>query len=110
MHLDETKNGHSRDVALTTRAVELLKVMQRTSNQHCVFRLVSGTADTLFRKARDKVGISDLHFHDTRHEATTRLARKLDVLDLARMTGHKDTRSLMIDYNATATELASRLD
>lgn len=110
VHLDETKNGHSRDVALTTQAVELLKVMQLNSNQPNVFRLVSGTADTLFRKARDKVGISDLHFHDTRHEATTRLARKLDVLDLARMTGHKDTRSLMVYYNATATELASRLD
>lgn len=110
VHLDETKNGHARDVALTTRAVELLKIIQRTGNGPRVFRLASGTADTLFRKARDKVGIKGLHFHDTRHEATTRLARKLDVLDLARMTGHKDTRSLMVYYNATATELASRLD
>ncbi|EMN1578428.1 site-specific integrase, partial [Pseudomonas aeruginosa] len=43
-------------------------------------------------------------------EATTRLARKLDVLDLARMTGHRDPRSLMVYYNATASEVASRLD
>lgn len=34
----------------------------------------------------------------------------LDVLDLARMVGHKDPRSLMIYYNATATEIANRLD
>ena len=54
--------------------------------------------------------IADLRFHDTRHEALTRLAKKLHVLDLARMVGHKDPRSLMIYYNATATEIANRLD
>jgi len=48
-------------------------------------------------------------FHDTRHEALTRIARKLDVLDLARMVGHRDARSLMIYYNATAEEIAQRL-
>ncbi|MEN8330573.1 site-specific integrase, partial [Acinetobacter baumannii] len=40
----------------------------------------------------------------------TRLARKLEVLDLARMIGHKDLRSLMVYYNATASEIATRLD
>ena len=54
-------------------------------------------------------GIEDLTFHDTRHEALTRLARKLDVLDLARMVGHRDPRSLMIYYNPTASEIAQRL-
>ena len=48
-------------------------------------------------------------FHDTRHEACTRLARKLDVLDLAKMIGHRDPRSLMIYYNPTASEIAKRL-
>ena len=54
-------------------------------------------------------GLENLTFHDTRHEGLTRLARKLDVLDLARMVGHRDPRSLMIYYNATATEIAGRL-
>jgi len=31
-------------------------------------------------------------------------------LDLARTIGHKDLRSLMIYYNPTASEIASRLD
>lgn len=52
----------------------------------------------------------DLTFHDARHEACTRLARKLEVLDLARMIGHRDPRSLMIYYNPTASEIAERLD
>ena len=30
--------------------------------------------------------------------------------DLARMIGHKDLRSLMVYYNATASEIANRLD
>ncbi len=54
--------------------------------------------------------ITGLTFHDTRHEALTRLARKLDVLDLARMVGHRDPRSLMVYYNAPAEEIARRLD
>jgi len=75
-----------------------------------VFTVNLANADALFRRVRDRLGIENLHFHDTRHEATTRLARKLDVLDLARMTGHRDPRSLMVYYNATASEVAGRLD
>ena len=33
----------------------------------------------------------------------------LDVLELARMVGHRDPRSLMIYYNETAEELAKKL-
>ena len=56
------------------------------------------------------VGIVDLHFHDTRHQAITDLAKKLTVLELARMVGHSDLRSLMIYYNETAESLAEKLD
>lgn len=55
------------------------------------------------------LGITDLTFHDSRHEACTCLERKLGVLDLAKMIGHRDTRSLMIYYNPTATEIEDRL-
>jgi integrase len=109
--LTKTKNGDARKVPLSTRAAALLKVVVDGAGERDeVFTLTSGSADALFRKVRDRLKITDLHFHDTRHEATTRLARKLDVLDLARMTGHRDPRSLMVYYNATATEVASRLD
>ena len=53
--------------------------------------------------------IVGLTFHDLRHEATTRLARKLDVLDLSRMTGHRDLKSLRRYYNPAAEEIADRL-
>lgn len=111
VRLETTKNGESRNVPLTRRAGELLEVLIGDLNgDSSVFKLRSGSADAMFRKIRDELHISDLHFHDTRHEATTRLARKVDVLDLARITGHKDPRSLMVYYNATAAEMAARLD
>ncbi len=111
VELTHTKNGDARKVPLSSRAVELLQVMvEAAGDRQDLFTLSSKSADVLFRKVRDRQKISGLTFHDTRHEATTRLARKLDVLDLARMTGHRDPRSLMIYYNATATEVASRLD
>ncbi|WP_448682625.1 site-specific integrase [Pseudomonas nicosulfuronedens] len=111
VHLVETKNGDARKVPLSSRAVALLQVLlDAAGSRKELFTLTSKSADVLFRRIRDRVEIEDLTFHDTRHEATTRLARKLDVLDLARMTGHRDPRSLMVYYNATATEVASRLD
>ena len=48
-------------------------------------------------------------FHDTRHEAITRLCKKLDVLSLARMIGHADIRELNTYYNATAEDIANYL-
>lgn len=111
VELTHTKNGDARKVPLSSRAVDLLKVMvDGAGDRQELFTLSSKSADVMFRRVRDRVKIDGLTFHDTRHEATTRLARKLDVLDLARMTGHRDPRSLMIYYNATATEVASRLD
>lgn len=109
VHLEDSKNSNSRDVPLSSRAVELFEVLKLANNSPNVFRLKPSSASVVFRSTIKKLGINNLCFHDTRHEATTRLARKLDVLDLARMTGHKDTRSLMVYYNATATEMAARL-
>ena len=77
---------------------------------HRVFTVKDASFDTLWRKLRDKCEIEDLHVHASRPAACTRLARKLEVLDLARMIGHKDLRSLMVYYNATASEIANRLD
>lgn len=106
--LPKTKNGAARQVPLSKAALALLDCLPVSDGP--VFGLSSATLDTLFRRARVRAGLQDLHFHDTRHEAVTRLARKLDVLDLARMIGHKDLRSLQVYYNATPAEIAARLD
>jgi integrase len=102
-----TKNGTKRDVPLSARALELLNSLPR--DRATCFDITSASLDTLFRKARDRVLIENLNFHDTRHEAITRLAKKLNVLDLARMVGHRDLRMLQVYYNETAEEIAKKL-
>lgn len=103
--LRDSKNNDKRHVPLSQKAVELFALVKDSD-----LSVASDVASTLFRRYLHKTGIEGVHFHDSRHEALTRLARKLDVLDLARMVGHRDPRSLMIYYNATATEIAKRLD
>jgi len=106
--LPETKNGDQRDVPLSTKAVELVKLM-RGKDKQFVFTVTSATMDALFRRARDKCKIDNLHFHDSRANAITALSKKLDVLDLARMIGHRDIKNLMIYYRKTAADIASKL-
>jgi integrase len=101
-----------RNVPLSTEAVRILRQLEGVKKEgESVFRITSGASiDAIFRKAKAKAMIDDLHFHDTRHEAITRLAKKIDVLDLARAVGHKDLRQLMTYYNETASEIAGKLD
>ena len=49
-----------------------------------------------FLKLCRRKEIHDLHFHDLRHEATSRLFEKgLNPVEVATITGHKDTKMLM---------------
>ncbi len=105
--LYDTKNADDRSVPLSSRALELLAMLPE---QDPLFGFKGDGISSLFRKYREKAGIDDLTFHDTRHEAITRLAKKLHVLDLARMTGHRDLKKLMIYYNESAADIAKLLD
>ena len=107
-HLPETKNGTARDVPLSKTAIAIIESMPATGD--LVFNLDSGTLSTLFRRYSLRSGVENITFHDTRHEAITRLAKKLDVLSLARAVGHKDIKQLMTYYNETADEMAKLLD
>ena len=96
-----------RDVPLSANALRILDQLPRDGDS--VFCLTPAQIDVHFRKARARAMIVDLHFHDLRHTAITRLARKLDVLALARMVGHRDLRMLQIYYNEHASSMAERL-
>jgi integrase len=107
-HLITTKNGHPRDVPLSTEAVRLLKALPEADP---VFEITSAQADALFRKIRIRAAIEGLTFHDSRRTATTKLAKKLDVLELAKMTGHRDLKILLNTYyKADAADVARKLD
>jgi integrase len=106
-HLPETKNGHPRDVPLSSEAVRLLRALPFADP---VFALESAQTDALWRKLRDRGAVVGLRFHDSRRTATTRLAKKLDVLELAKMTGHRDLKILLNTYyKADAAAVAQKL-
>lgn len=113
--LEQTKNGDRREVPLSSRARELLDIMRRRKLLHVVpdkrrvFHVEPDSLDVLFRRARLKAGLDGFTFHDARATAITRLAKVLDIHDLARMTGHRDLRSLLVYYRATADEISERL-
>lgn len=102
-----TKNGDRREVPLSSRAVAILQALPQGDGP--VFGLDPLARDALWRKTRPKA-LADLHFHDSRAEAIWRLSKKLDVLQLARVIGHRDPRSLMIYYDESAADMAKRLD
>lgn len=108
--LMETKNGTKRTVPLSKRAIELLGVLPLPADHATLFGITTKSLDALFRKARIRAGVEDATFHDTRHLAITRLARKLNVLELARMVGHRDLKQLQVYYNEKAEDIATRLD
>lgn len=108
LHLPETKNGTSRNVPLSTRAVAILEALPRN-----ISGLVFDTSETAitegFQRAAKRAGIADFRFHDIRHEATSRLAELLQMHELGKVTGHKSPRMLMRYYHPRAEDLARKL-
>ena len=107
VHLPKTKNGDARQVPLSKRAREILALLPR---DEAVFGITSAQKDALFRAGRRRAVLENIHFHDSRAEAIFRLSKKLDILELARVVGHRDLKSLMLYFNTTADELAAKLD
>ena len=103
IRLPKTKNGTARDVPLSPIARQVLDDVGGK------FGLNQSQKDALFRKMKERAAINGLNFHDARHTAITRLAQKLNPLELARMVGHRDLKMLMRYYNESADEIAKKL-
>lgn len=109
VRLHDTKNGESRDVPLSTRAYELFTKLPRHISGR-VFPITADAVKKVFTRAVERADLGDLHFHDLRHEATSRIAEKLDnVLELSAVTGHKTLSMLKRYYHPRAKDLAKKL-
>lgn len=112
--LHDTKNGEARNVPLSSRALKHLEfITEGRKADEKIFPMTAGTLNQYFMAARKKAGLkdADLRFHDTRHEAATRLSKKLsNIFELSAVTGHKSLRHLKRYYNPTPLELAQKLD
>lgn len=99
-----------RFVPFTRRALRLLRLLDGWAVDGRYFTITSASLDALFRKARDRQLIQGLTFHDSRAAALTRLSRRMDVLRLARISGHTDLRQLLSAYyRETAADVAASI-
>jgi integrase len=111
---DAYKDMAGRNVPLNNRATALFKKLcQGKSVQDRIIPVQAPTLGAYYRELRAKAGLkaADLRFYDSRHEGTTRLAKKLpNVLVLSAATGHKNLQSLKHYYNPLPSEIAAMLD
>jgi len=109
--LPDTKNGQKRIVPLSSVAVTILK--ERLSTRRMdgeVWDIGLDAISQNFAKACQKVGISGLHFHDLRHEATSRLFEKgFDTMEVKTITGHKTLQMLARYTHLRAEDLVERM-
>jgi integrase len=87
------KKGNHQKVPLLADAWAILIAQPRTHEE--VFPYDPSTISTIFPRAMNACGIKDLHFHDLRHEGTSRLFEKgYDIPRVAIFTGHNDWKML----------------
>ena len=117
VQLTRTKTGTPRGVPLSSRARATLTALRPTTPntgelKGSVFPGLTPNALKLaFRRAVERADINDFHFHDLRHEATSRLFEKgLSVIEVASITGHKDVRMLSRYTYLHVSDLARKLD
>lgn len=103
-----TKTG-GREVPLTSEAIRILRQLEQVKDGDLVFNLKEAQVDANFRKYKKHAMIEDLHFHDTKHEAVTRLASQMRIEDLARAVGTRNLTILMGYYNKSAADIAKGL-
>ena len=111
-HLPTTKNGERRTVPLSLKAVVTLTGIPRNIASKRVFwtwAAKDGVAN-VWRRTCLKADIHNLHFHDLRHEATSRFfERGLNMIEVSSITGHKTLQMLKRYTHLKAEDLALRL-
>ena len=106
----ETKNGSSREVPLSPRALDILKHLPSSTDVY-VFPLTKESLRRTWGTACRRAGITNLRFHDLRHEATSRFFEHgLNVMEVASITGHRDLRMLKRYTHLKASNIALKLE
>ena len=107
-HLPDTKNGHPRSVPLSPSAMYWLGQMP------VVGQMVFPVTPVAVRQAWDRLvrraGITNLHFHDLRHEAISRFFEMgLSIPEVALISGHRDPRMLFRYTHLRAEDVAQKI-
>lgn len=109
-----------REVPLTAEAVTILDALlasmpedQKPAENFAyppyIVGMTDADRDALWRKIRDRSGVGNLVFHDTKHEAATRLSKFMDVIALSHAIGTKDLKLLRDTYYANDAQRTAKL-
>lgn len=111
VHLPETKNGSKRDVPLTMDARDIIAA-QGVKASGRVWAYSNAGLKSSWKWTINKLGIQDLHFHDLRHEAISRLVERgvFDLMEVASISGHKSLSMLKRYTHLRTTRLIKKLD
>jgi integrase len=102
--------GGTRRVALSTRAIKILKSLKPKDEHTPWFGVTARTLSAAALRARRKLGIKDLRLHDLRHEATSSLFEKgLSPIEVSTMTGHKSLVTLKRYTHPNVSDIARKL-
>ncbi|MEP7311825.1 MAG: site-specific integrase [Pseudomonadota bacterium] len=123
IRLTQTKNGSARTVPLGKQATAVLKTALkhplRPSDTDLVFFGEPGRSGKRgpywfakqWRLTKQKLGLHDLHFHDLRHEAVSRLVEAgLSDQEVSAISGHKSMQMLKRYTHLRAEDLVAKLD
>ena len=102
--LPMSKNGSSRQIPLTKKAIQIL------NGSKLPFETTPNALRLAWSRLKKKGGIKDLHFHDLRHEAISRFFEKgLSIPEVALISGHKDVRMLFRYTHLKAEDILRKL-
>lgn len=133
--LDKTKNGDKRQVPLTTIAIQAFQDYSRHvrsetrgmdgfkfgskvvfpwwggERSEVALRRTTWQLSRQFARIFVAAGVRDFRFHDLRHEATSRFFERTTLTDtaIAKITGHRSSRSLARYANLRGSTLAEQL-
>jgi integrase len=108
--LPVTKNGSSREVPLSTKAAQVLARQRQRNDTPSPFPVAPNAFRLAWDRLRSRAGLSDLRFHDLRHEAISRFFELgLNIPEVAVISGHKDPRMLFRYTHLRAEEIVHKL-
>lgn len=103
-----TKTGQARTVPLTDDALAVLATIEPTGAS--LFPFSTNAFKLAWKRVQSRAGLTDLRFHDLRHEALSRFCELgLTIPELAVISGHRDPRMLFRYAHLSADRLASKL-
>ena len=108
LHIPDTKNGYPRTIPLTPRAIEVLRELPQTDTS--VMAITGNAIRLAWERLKKKAEVTDLRFHDLRHEAISRFFEMgLSVPEVALISGHRDPRMLFRYTHLRAEEVGKKL-